>query len=214
MHQLLLSIAAFCLIALPLAAQEELLYGTWKGHFVDDEIGEITVHMTFQADGVCAIDQVIQVKEDLLGAEGADITAIERLDIRATGTYSVEGDSLWTDITDFELLVNDQSQDLAEVLTQFGRGLARWTADLTGISDDAYPAFEKQVIDELLAGFSEERLLAEFDGGMGTYAIEGDTLLLTTVDELGVETMEFRRVDTASVVAPTGWGSLKAAWRR
>ncbi len=213
MHQFLLSFAVLGLLALPLPAQEEALYGAWEGHFVDGEVGEVTVHMTFQADGTCAIDQVIQVKEDLLAAEGSDISAIERLDIRSNGIYGVEGDSLWVDITEFELLVDGQNQDLVEVLTELGRSLARWVADLTDISDDDYPAYEKEVVDELLAGFSEEQLLAEFDGGIGTYAIEDDTLLLTTVDELGVSTMEFRRVDTASAVAPTSWGSLKAAWR-
>ena len=53
----------------------------------------------------------------------------------------------------------------------------------------------------------------------GTYAIEDDTLFITTTttDEDGVETVEtveFHRIDVASAVAQTTWGSLKAAWRR
>ena len=51
MHQLLSSIAFLCLLALPLAAQEEALHGTWEGTFTDDEIGEGTMRLTFQADG-------------------------------------------------------------------------------------------------------------------------------------------------------------------
>ena len=48
MHQLLSSIAFLCLLALPLAAQEEALHGTWEGTFTDDEIGGGTMRLTFQ----------------------------------------------------------------------------------------------------------------------------------------------------------------------
>ena len=51
MHQLLSSIAFLCLLALPLAAQEEDLYGTWEGTYIDEESSEITMRLTFEADG-------------------------------------------------------------------------------------------------------------------------------------------------------------------
>ena len=49
----------------------------------------------------------------------------------------------------------------------------------------------------------------------GTYAVEGDTLRITSaaVDDEGNETMEtvvFRRTDAASAVVQTTWGSLKS----
>ena len=51
----------------------------------------------------------------------------------------------------------------------------------------------------------------------GTYAIEDDTLFITTTTEEDgletVESVEFHRIDVASAVAQTTWGSLKAAWR-
>ena len=51
MHQLLSSIVFLCLLALPLAAQEEALHGTWEGTIVDAELGEVTVHLIFKEDG-------------------------------------------------------------------------------------------------------------------------------------------------------------------
>ena len=52
MHQLLSSVAFLCLLALPLAAQEEALHGIWQGIFTDAELGETDhVHLTFKEDG-------------------------------------------------------------------------------------------------------------------------------------------------------------------
>ena len=60
MHQLLSSVAFLCLLALPLAAQEEALHGTWEGTFADDEIGGGTMRLTFQADGTFDFDLFVE----------------------------------------------------------------------------------------------------------------------------------------------------------
>ena len=61
MYQLLSSIAFLCLLALPLAAQEEALHGTWEGTFTDDDIiGGGTMRLTFQADGTFDFDLFVE----------------------------------------------------------------------------------------------------------------------------------------------------------
>ena len=208
MHQLLSSILFLCLLVLPLAAQEEALHGTWEGTIVDGEV-EFTMRLTFYGDGT--YDQVIEGSALLAGfldeaaAAGAEIPTFETFSAHVTGTYRVEGDSLWIDVVESNLLID--GKDAVEVLTQFARAWARFVADIADVSAEDYPAFEQTAVAEILAGFKEE--FAE--GTSGTYAIEGDTLFLT--EEGGVETLELHRIDGTSAVGQTTWGGLKAAWR-
>ena len=214
MHQLLSSILFLCLLVLPLAAQEEALHGTWEGTIVDGEV-ELTTRLTFYGDGT--YDQVIEGSAllaavgflDSAAAAGAEIPTFETFSAHLTGTYRVEGDSLWFDVVESNLLVD--GKDAVEVLTQVARALARFAADIADVSAEDYPAFEQTAVAEILAGFNEE----EFAEGMsGTYAIEGDTLfLIATTEEGGVETLELHRIDGTSAVGQTTWGGLKAAWR-
>ena len=218
MHQLLSSIAFLCLIALPLAAQEEALHGTWEGTYIDEESSEITMRLTFEADGTFALDQNIEGGED-------DVESpIETLSVQFSGTYRVAGDSLWVDIVELYYIIDDEKMTpvefgefIKEFFIGFARGFARLAADLEGISDEDYPAFEQAFVDEFLAEFDEDEFLADLGFGgseeiNSTYAIEGDTLSITTTEEGEVETLEFHRIDVASAVAPTSWGALKAAW--
>ena len=219
MHQLLPSIAFLCLLALPLAAQEGALHGTWEGTYIDEESNKITTRLTFEADGTFALDQNIE------GGEGDVESPIEALSVRFTGTYQVAGDSLWVDVVELYYIVDDKKMTpvefvefMKEFFIDFARGFARLAADLEGISDEDYPTFEQAFIDEFLAEFDEDEFLAElglgeFEKINSTYAIEGDALFITTTEEDGVEILEFQRIDVASAVAPTSWGALKAAWR-
>ncbi|MXW81059.1 MAG: hypothetical protein F4Z57_19145 [Gemmatimonadetes bacterium] len=219
MNQLLSSIAFLCLLALPLAAQEEALHGTWEGTYIDEESSEITMRLTFEADGTFALDQNIEGGED-------DVESpIEALSVQFSGTYRVEGDSLWVDIVELYYIIDDEKMTpvefgefIKEFFIGFARGFARLAADLEGISDEDYPAFEQAFVDEFLAEFDEDEFLADFGFGESeeinsTYAIEGDTLSITTTEEGGVETLELHRIDDATAVVQTTWGDLKAAWR-
>ena len=238
MHQLLSSIAFLCLLALPLAAQEEALHGTWEGTFADDEIGGGTMRLTFQADGTFDFDLFVEepiglpadgeVPDELLDelTEVIEVfSALEGISAHG-GTYQVSGDSLWVyNDSVVEYIVDGESVDVVEFWTPFIRFSARFFAAFAAafeeVSEEDYPAFEQAIFDQMLA-----EMLAELDEeplGLGltlsgTYAIEDDTLFITTTTEEDgletVETVEFHRVDVASAVAQTTWGSLKAAWRR
>ena len=219
MRPLLSSITFLCLLALPLAAQEEALHGTWEGTYVEAGVGEGTIRLTFEADGTFALDQNIE------GEEGDVVSPLETLSIQFTGTYRVAGDSLWVDIAELHYIIDGKKMNsaefgefLREFYIVFARGFARLAADLEGVSDEDYPAYEQAFVDEFLAELDEDEFLAElglgeFEKINSTYAIEGDTLFITTTDEDGVETVEFQRIDVASAVVQTTWGSLKAAWR-
>ena len=245
MHQLLSSVAFLCLLALPLAAQEEALHGTWEGTIVDEEGSETTTRLTFEVDGTFVLDQNIEWGEDDVEEWGEDDVSslIEELSFQSTGTYRVTGDSLWLwiDIVELYYIVDDEKMNPVEFgefmkgfFIDFARAIARLAADLEGVSDEDYPAFEQALVDEFLAEFDEDEFLAEFDEDeflvefdeeellaepeiSGTYAVEGDTLFLTTTTEEDgvetIETLELHRIDVASVVVQTSWGSLKAAWR-
>lgn len=216
MHQLLSSIAFLCLLALPLAAQEEALHGTWEGTIVDAELGEVTVHLIFKEDGT--FNQIYQGPALLEGFADDEATGAEALIIDSfhqTGIYQVAGDSLWVDIDNAYFVVGGERVKVVEVLTQFIREMARLALALGEISEEDYPEAEQTVIDEFLVGFNEEEMLAGL-AMSGTYAVEGDTLFLTTTTEDGVETIEtveFHRIDDATAVVQTTWGDLKAAWR-
>ena len=237
MHQLLPSLAFLCLLALPLAAQEEALHGTWEGTFVDDEIGGGTMRLTFQADGTFDYDLFVEepigiptdgeVPDELLDELTEIVEMVSALEgISAHGgTYQVSGDSLWVHNDNaVEYIVDGESIDVVEFWTPFIRFSARFFASFAAsfeeVSEEDYPAFEQAIVDQMLA-----EMLAELDEeplGLGltlsgTYAIEDDTLFITTTTEEDgvetVETVEFHRIDVASAVVQTTWGDLKAAWR-
>ena len=196
----------------PLSAQEDL-QGTWEGAVDDEGIGEITTRLTFEADGSFEIDQVIQVKDDFLAAVDApEPPMMERISAFGTGTYGVEGNSLTVEIAELDLRID--GEDFVEFFTRVARGLARYAADSHGVSEESYPAFEQAFVDEFFTALEEVEFLAAFDeeGGSGTWAVEGNVLTLTTLEEAGAEVWEFERLDgVMTAVARTTWGRLKAA---
>ena len=214
MRQLLSSVLLLCLLVAPLAAQQEALYGTWEGTIVDEQIGEITIRLTFAEDGAFEIDQVIQVKDDFLAAvQVPEPPTIETIDAHGTGTYDVIGDNLVIAIAALDRFVNGQG--FVEFFTQVARDFARYVADSHEIPAENYPAFEREFIDEFFAELDTVEPLAILnEWGISTYSIEGDTLFLTTTKETGVIVWELHPIDAASAVAETTWGGLKAAWRQ
>ena len=213
MRQLLSSALCLCLLVAPLAAQQEALYGTWEGTIVDEQIGEITIRLTFGADGAFEIDQVIQVKDDFLAdVQVPEPPTMETIVAHGTGTYGILGDNLVIDIAALDLSVDGQG--FVEFFTQVARDFARYVADSHEIPAENYPAFEEEFIDAFFAELDKVEFLAILnEWGTSTYAVEGDTLFLTIAQETGVTIWEFHPIDASSTVAETTWGSLKAAWR-
>ena len=214
MRQLLSPTLFLGLLALPLFADEEALHGTWDSVVLDDQIGEISTSLTFEADGAFEINQVIEVKDDFLaGLDIPETIAINTITAHGTGTYGVDGDSLRVDIVQLDLLVD--GENFGDYFTQAARDLARYFADLYEISEENYPEFEQAFVDEFLLAIDEIDFLAGFEeGGSSSYAVEGNALVLTTTAETS---WEFQRmevvVETPTAVARTTWGGLKAALR-
>ena len=214
MHQLLSSVLLLCLLVAPLAAQQEALHGTWEGTIVDEQIGEIAIRLTFEEDGAFEINQVIQVKDDFLAdVQVPEPPTIETIVAHGTGTYGVLFDGIVVSITALDISVD--GKDFVEFFTQVARDFARYVADSHEIPAENYPAFEQEFIDAFFAELDKVQFLAILnESGVSAYALEGDTLILTTTRETGVTIWEFHRTDEASAVVETTWGGLKAAWRR
>ena len=201
------------LFALPLFAQDDALVGTWETSFTEPEVGDGTIRLSFEADGRFQLDQVISAPDDFL-AEAGDVfpPIIEEFTAQGTGTYRVDGDTLFVELTEVSMYAD--GRDFFEVMTEVVRALARVAADLGEVSDEDYPAFEE----EFVAGFFaesnlEEEFLGDFTGNLHTYSIDGDTLSITTFEDGEADTIELRRIDPSTAVARSTWGSLKAAMR-
>ena len=214
MRQLLSSVLLLCLLVAPLAAQQEALHGTWEGTIVDEQIGEIAIRLTFEEDGAFEINQVIQVKDDFLAdVQGPEPPIIETIVAHGTGTYGILFDGILVSITALDISVD--GKDFVEFFTQVARDFARYVADSHEIPAENYPAFEQEFIDAFFAELDKVQFLAVLnEWGVSAYALEGDTLILTTTRETGVTIWELHPVDESSAIAETTWGSLKAAWRR
>ena len=220
MRQLLASVLLLCLLVPPLAAQQEALYGTWEATVVDEQIGEIAIRLTFEEDGAFEINQVIQVKDDFLAdVQVPEPPTMETIVAHGTGTYGILGANLVISITALDISVDGKG--FVEFFTQVARDFARYVADSHEIPAENYPAFEQDFIDAFFAELDKIQFLAILnEWGVSMYAVEGDTLSLTTTRETGVTIWELHRMEDSSAVTEdssavveTTWGSLKATWR-
>ena len=214
MRQFLSSVLLLCLLVPPLAAQQEALYGTWESTIVDDQIGEITIRLTFEEDGAFEINQVIQVKDDFLAdVQVPEPPTMETISAHGIGTYGILGDNLVIGITALDISVDGKG--FVEFFTQVARDFARYVADSHEIPAENYPAFEQEFIDAFFTELDKVQFLAILNvWGVSAYALEDDTLILTTTRETKVTIWEFHRMDDSSAVVETTWGGLKAAWHR
>ena len=63
MRPILFVVPLLCLLVLPLQA-EEALHGSWEGGFVDEEGNDVTVRLTFDADGGFTMAQEVTLGEE------------------------------------------------------------------------------------------------------------------------------------------------------
>lgn len=209
MRRMLCSLAFLCLIAQPLRAQDEALLGTWKGSFLDEGGNEATTSLTFQEGGVFKLEQEIAVGEGFSSVIESAQMSVEKITTKGTGTYRADGDTLDVEVPEFEVLAD--GRPFIEVLIEVARALAAITAGLLGVSEEDYPAFEENWVAEFIAGFDEQEFIASFTDEVA-YAIEGDTLRITTTQSGVEEILEFQRVAGATSVTRTTWGDLKASF--
>ena len=225
MYRILSSVPFLGLLVLPLSAQEEALHGTWEGLLVDEEGNNATMRLTFQPGGAFELDQEITFGEAFQSVVATSEIPVEKVTMEVSGRYQVDGDKLQVDMTEVEMLVDGRDfwtevemlvdgRDFWDVLAEVARGLAAVAAGLAGVSEEDYPAFEENFVNEFLAEVSEEEFLAGFSDEV-TWSVEGDTLTITVPTEDGGEEVSvYRRVDSMTAVAETTWGGLKAHWRR
>ena len=207
------------LFALPLCAQDDALVGTWETSVTDSsERLDGTIRVSFGADSRFQLDVRVSAPDDFLAEAGDAVSpTIEEFTVQGIGTYRVDGDSLFAELTEVSMYVD--GLDFFEVMTEIARAFARFSADLLEgsdqeVSDEDYPAFEQAAIEEFFAEFNlEEEFLGDFNGDLGTYSIDGDTLSITTLVDGEADTIELRRIDPSSAVARSTWGSLKADMR-
>ena len=123
-------ISSFVLFPLPLFAQDDALVGTWETSFTEPEVGDVTIRLSFGGDGGFQLDQVISASDDFLSEAGDAVPPIEEVTAQGTGTYRVDGDSLFAELTEVSMYVD--GRDFLEVMTEVVRALARVAADLGG----------------------------------------------------------------------------------
>ena len=203
---------------MPLAAQDDRLIGAWELKEVNED-GEFFTWIIFREGGQLELRGEGRPSENFFGEfEDEETLGFEvwpevgLITISATGTWRTFGDSLYTDVEEFTYFIDGLTVE--EFILGVAKGFARNLADLNGIPDEAYPAFEEEVVQQFLEGMGEFDLSEELDEA-GIYAVEGEVLTLTSTDEDGlVETEEFQRVSLSSSVSATSWGRLKSNWGR
>ncbi len=201
----------FLFLILPGPTLGEHLHDTWEADFVDSLGNEITLRLIIGPEEQTQIHQTIRLGENFLAdLEGADIPPVETISIHAQGPHDADDDSLWINLTEVQMLAD--GEDLVEVFTEIARQFARFSADLLGISEAEYPAFEQAAIDELVGGLEEELIssLKGLPAGGSAWTLEGDMLTLTQGDRV----LQLLRVDPDSAVAQTSWGQVKRMQHR
>ncbi len=182
------------LLFLPLSAAwaQAGFIGTWTGVVDTEDVGVDEVEIQFKEDGVLVYIQKVTLDDE--GSEPVELA------LEGTGTWRTAGENIWLEVT--EIVLDDHTLAL---LTEFAKGIARAVADILGISDEDYPAFEADAVAEFMAEFEQT---AEGVTASGTFAVEGHTLTLEMTDEEGSHyTFELQRKLTA--VRKISWGQIK-----
>ena len=91
-------------------------------------------------------------------------------------------------------------------LIEFAKGFARFVADALRISDEDYPAFEQEAVEEFMAGFED---VAEGFVASGTYAIEGQVLTLDLADDDGMRCEFGLQRERETPVREISWERIK-----
>ena len=225
------------LTALPAFAGTSPLTGQWSQTeaFEEDAVlgaGEATLTLTFGKNG--AFEGVMEFRYDQdifaslweiqwlamteeLGIP-ADSLEVPKLPVLATmsvigkGAYSISDDGTEFTLSDIEEEVLINGKPHIDFFTDVGKVLVRFMALVLGISEEDYPAFEKEALGEFLTEVGSDSpasVWTDPETATTKFRIEGDTLFL--IDEDDPEgTAEMKRVgEPPTVVSGTSWGELK-----
>ncbi len=211
-------LALVAISVMPLSAQDDRLVGAWELKEVDED-GEFFTWLIFREGGKFELRGEGRPSGNFFGEFEDEETLgfevfpeVELITISATGTWRTLGDSLYTDIEEFTYFIDELTFE--DFFIGIAKNFARNLANLNEIPDEAYPAFEEEIVQQFTGDLSSQDLEDELDEA-GIYAVEGDVLTLTSTDEDGlVETENFQRVPLSSSVSATSWGRLKSNWGR
>lgn len=218
-------------MALPAFAQREKLIGTWEHTGPFEEGGPpATSRVQFKDNGEFALNFTSSLAaEEFLGGsegeggepadEGADLSAqifaelfpdTLSISMTATGTWEADEQTLRLDATASQVRLNDL--DPREFFIQLAKEMARSMAEAFEIAEADYPAFEQQMVENVLsgAGAGFDEFPTDDMDLVGSYTFGDDGVLLIT-DEEGETTDWHPR--TVSAVEALSWGQLKAASR-
>ena len=213
-------------MALPAFAQREKLIGTWEHTgLLEDGGPPATSRVQLKDNGEFALSFTSSLApEEFLGAgeggepadEGADPSAqifaellpdTLAISVTATGTWAADAQTLQLDATASQVRLN--GLDPQEFFIQIAKEMARRMADAFEIAEADYPAFEQQMVENVLSGAGEEfdKFPSDDLDLTGSYVLTDGVLYIT--DEEG-ETTDWHS-STLSAVEALSWGQLKAA---
>ena len=119
--------------ALPLCAQDDALVGTWETSFTEPEANG-TIRLSFGADDRFQLDQVIEVSDSLQAEAGdADLPIVEEFTLQGTGTWRIDGTSLFVELTEVSVYADGREVkdefNLEEFLVDFPRHFGTYSID-------------------------------------------------------------------------------------
>ena len=224
---ILSSILFLGLFGLPLSALEENFDGAWEySGVVENAEGTVSWNSrldfqggTFELNYLTELDFDLHPEwtvddKGLLEMLEESWPPLNTISLQGNGTYAVDGDSLWMYFDEVDWRYNEDS--IIEFYAKFIGNLAYGSDELTV---EEIRELERESGNEVLVLFEQENLLEILnEHHRYTYTVEGETLFLSVNDReklflknpAGAKSLGYQRVDSATAVAPTTWGALKA----
>ena len=213
------------MVLLPVCSHaDEKLIGIWENAYLGSMYMDATIRFTFKPDNQFELYQNIALRNEVadvdLPVEDGELDARQidqDLVVLGSGTYWTAGDSLFLDITGV-----DETLDrvfLVAILTQAGKKMARYMAEMIDSWPEDYAAYEKAVVAELISYVERVFYFEGYSGPIGTYRIEhGKLWIIETWEDGTVAMTDFSRMDPPTAVTSSTWGAVKRGsskkWRK
>lgn len=214
-----------------IAHADEELIGGWERALIMDDLltGQVvmdaTIRFTFKPDNRFELYQNIVLGDvDLPAGDGefevqadTDLVIDRDLVVLGSGTYRTVADSLFLDVTEVDEILDRDS--LLAILTQVGKWLARymneWLDTAADIEPEDWDAYEEAVIAELIRNVEHAFFFEGDSGPVGAYRIEhGKLWIIQTWEDGTVAMYDFDRMDPATAVTSSTWGTVKRGFQQ